>query len=143
MTQLSLSHAHLMHTGAFAWLPLTWASESTHCHFLASAAAATLCQYSCQSSNNAYMHLVSSSQPPTSALPLLLSVASLPLLSSVSLPLLPGTSFWLLIVLPLLSVSLHHMPCIVFCISPVPSRRPLNLSCQCLLPVPHQKLLSS
>ncbi|KAG6329394.1 hypothetical protein ID866_9694 [Astraeus odoratus] len=42
MTQLSFSHMHLMHTGTFAQLPLAWASESACCHFLASAAVATL-----------------------------------------------------------------------------------------------------
>ncbi|KAG6326483.1 hypothetical protein ID866_12607 [Astraeus odoratus] len=43
MTQLSLSHAHLMHTDAFAQLPLAWASESVCCCFLVSAGAATNC----------------------------------------------------------------------------------------------------
>ncbi|KAG6326478.1 hypothetical protein ID866_12610 [Astraeus odoratus] len=43
MTQLSLSRMHLMHTDTFAWLLLTWASESVCCHFLASAAVATNC----------------------------------------------------------------------------------------------------
>ncbi|KAG6328109.1 hypothetical protein ID866_10980 [Astraeus odoratus] len=43
MMQLSHSLAHLMHTDAFAQLPLTWASESACCHFLASAAVATVC----------------------------------------------------------------------------------------------------
>ncbi|KAG6328216.1 hypothetical protein ID866_10873 [Astraeus odoratus] len=42
ITQLSLSHMHLMHTGALTWLLLTWASESACCCFLASAAAATI-----------------------------------------------------------------------------------------------------
>ncbi|KAG6328792.1 hypothetical protein ID866_10297, partial [Astraeus odoratus] len=40
MMQVSLSLMHLMHTDMLAWLLLTWASESAHCHFLASAAAA-------------------------------------------------------------------------------------------------------
>ncbi|KAG6325896.1 hypothetical protein ID866_13193 [Astraeus odoratus] len=43
MTQLSLSHAHLMHTDMLAWLPLAWASESVRCCFLVSTAAATNC----------------------------------------------------------------------------------------------------
>ncbi|KAG6326662.1 hypothetical protein ID866_12428 [Astraeus odoratus] len=43
MTQLSLSRMHLMHTDAFAQLPLAWASESVCCRFLASAAVATNC----------------------------------------------------------------------------------------------------
>ncbi|KAG6326535.1 hypothetical protein ID866_12554 [Astraeus odoratus] len=43
MTQLSLSHVHLMHTDMFAQLPLTWASESVCYCFLASAAVATNC----------------------------------------------------------------------------------------------------
>ncbi|KAG6327105.1 hypothetical protein ID866_11983 [Astraeus odoratus] len=42
MLQVSLSLAHLMHTDAFVWLPLAWASESACCCFLASAAVATL-----------------------------------------------------------------------------------------------------
>ncbi|KAG6327521.1 hypothetical protein ID866_11569 [Astraeus odoratus] len=42
MTQVSLSLAHLMHMDAFVWLLLAWTSESAHCHFLASAAVATL-----------------------------------------------------------------------------------------------------
>ncbi|KAG6327823.1 hypothetical protein ID866_11268 [Astraeus odoratus] len=58
MTQLSCSLVHLMHTIMLAQLLLAWASESAHCHFLASAAAATPCQYSCQSSNSMYMHLI-------------------------------------------------------------------------------------
>ncbi|KAG6327740.1 hypothetical protein ID866_11350 [Astraeus odoratus] len=40
--QDSLSLAHLMHTDVFIQLLLAWASESAHCHFLASAAAATV-----------------------------------------------------------------------------------------------------
>ncbi|KAG6327299.1 hypothetical protein ID866_11789 [Astraeus odoratus] len=43
MTQLSRSLVHLMHTDVFIRLPLAWASESARCHFLASAAAATVC----------------------------------------------------------------------------------------------------
>ncbi|KAG6327944.1 hypothetical protein ID866_11146 [Astraeus odoratus] len=34
--QVSLSLAHLMHTDMLTQLPLAWASESAHCHFLAS-----------------------------------------------------------------------------------------------------------
>ncbi|KAG6326512.1 hypothetical protein ID866_12576 [Astraeus odoratus] len=45
MLQVSLSLTHLMHTDAFTHLLLTWASESAHCCSLASAAAATPCQY--------------------------------------------------------------------------------------------------
>ncbi|KAG6327356.1 hypothetical protein ID866_11733 [Astraeus odoratus] len=56
--QLSLSLVHLTHADTFTWLPLTWASESAHCHFLASAAAAMPCQYSHQSPSSMYMHLV-------------------------------------------------------------------------------------
>ncbi|KAG6328024.1 hypothetical protein ID866_11064 [Astraeus odoratus] len=58
MMQLSLSCMHLMHTDVLAQLPLAWASESAHCCFLASAAAAMPCQYSHQSSSSVYMHLV-------------------------------------------------------------------------------------
>ncbi|KAG6325827.1 hypothetical protein ID866_13262 [Astraeus odoratus] len=43
MLQVSLSLTHLIHMDALAQLLLTWASESAHCCFLASAAAATLC----------------------------------------------------------------------------------------------------
>ncbi|KAG6326738.1 hypothetical protein ID866_12350 [Astraeus odoratus] len=43
MMQLSHSLAHLMHMDTFIRLPLTWASESACCCFLASAAAATVC----------------------------------------------------------------------------------------------------
>ncbi|KAG6327990.1 hypothetical protein ID866_11099 [Astraeus odoratus] len=32
-----------MHAEVFAWLPLTWASESAHYCFLAFAAVATIC----------------------------------------------------------------------------------------------------
>ncbi|KAG6328483.1 hypothetical protein ID866_10606 [Astraeus odoratus] len=41
MMQLSLRLAHLIHTDMLTQLPFTWASESAHCHFLASAAVAT------------------------------------------------------------------------------------------------------
>ncbi|KAG6330217.1 hypothetical protein ID866_8872 [Astraeus odoratus] len=68
MTQLSLSLAHLVHTGTLTWLLLTWASESAHCHFLASVAAATVCQYSCQTSSSMYMHLTLPPQPSASSL---------------------------------------------------------------------------
>ncbi|KAG6327457.1 hypothetical protein ID866_11634 [Astraeus odoratus] len=42
MLQVSLSLMHLMHMDMFVWLLLAWASESACCHFLASAAVATL-----------------------------------------------------------------------------------------------------
>ncbi|KAG6328737.1 hypothetical protein ID866_10353 [Astraeus odoratus] len=66
MMQVSLSLVHLMHMVMLAWLLLAWASESAHYHFLASAAAATPCQYLCQLSNSAYMHLTSSPHPSAS-----------------------------------------------------------------------------
>ncbi|KAG6327208.1 hypothetical protein ID866_11882 [Astraeus odoratus] len=114
MMQLSLSHAHLMHTGMLAWLPLTWASESGCCHFLASAAVAIPCQYSCQLSNNTYTHLISSPCPSISALLLLPSDVSPPPPFSIFLPLLPVTSIWLLDMPPLPSKSWHHMLCTIF-----------------------------
>ncbi|KAG6327257.1 hypothetical protein ID866_11831 [Astraeus odoratus] len=43
MMQVSFNLAHLMHADTLARLLLTWASESAHCRFLASAAAATVC----------------------------------------------------------------------------------------------------
>ncbi|KAG6326979.1 hypothetical protein ID866_12109 [Astraeus odoratus] len=43
MMQLSLSLVHLMHMDVLTRLLLAWASESACCHFLASAAAATVC----------------------------------------------------------------------------------------------------
>ncbi|KAG6326605.1 hypothetical protein ID866_12481 [Astraeus odoratus] len=58
MRHESPSLAHLMHADTFTQLPLAWASESAHCRFLASAAAATPCQYSCQSPSSMYTHLV-------------------------------------------------------------------------------------
>ncbi|KAG6331530.1 hypothetical protein ID866_7557 [Astraeus odoratus] len=58
MLQVSLSLTHLMHTDVLAQLLLTWASKSAYCHFLASAAAAMLCQYLHQSSSSVYMHLI-------------------------------------------------------------------------------------
>ncbi|KAG6329567.1 hypothetical protein ID866_9523 [Astraeus odoratus] len=42
--QVSLSLAHLMHMDMLVQLLLAWTSESACCHFLASAAAATLHQ---------------------------------------------------------------------------------------------------
>ncbi|KAG6327446.1 hypothetical protein ID866_11644 [Astraeus odoratus] len=50
MRHISPSLVHLTHMDMLAWLLLAWASESAHCHFLASAAAATSCQYLHQSS---------------------------------------------------------------------------------------------
>ncbi|KAG6327914.1 hypothetical protein ID866_11175 [Astraeus odoratus] len=41
MMHVKPSLAHLIHADMLAWLLLTWASESAHCHFLASAAATT------------------------------------------------------------------------------------------------------
>ncbi|KAG6327906.1 hypothetical protein ID866_11183 [Astraeus odoratus] len=43
MTHIKPNLEHLMHADAFVQLPLAWASESAQCHFLASAAAATVC----------------------------------------------------------------------------------------------------
>ncbi|KAG6330911.1 hypothetical protein ID866_8178 [Astraeus odoratus] len=43
MMHIKPSLVHLMHADVFVQLLLTWASESACCHFLASAAVATLC----------------------------------------------------------------------------------------------------
>ncbi|KAG6328573.1 hypothetical protein ID866_10517 [Astraeus odoratus] len=43
MMQLRFNLVHWMHTDMLTWLLLAWTSESACCHFLASAAAATLC----------------------------------------------------------------------------------------------------
>ncbi|KAG6326071.1 hypothetical protein ID866_13018 [Astraeus odoratus] len=43
MMHISPSLAHLIQADMLVQLLLTWASESVHCHFLASAAVATIC----------------------------------------------------------------------------------------------------
>ncbi|KAG6330541.1 hypothetical protein ID866_8545 [Astraeus odoratus] len=140
--QIGLSLTHLMHTDMLAQLLLAWASESAHCHFLASAAAAIVCQYSCQTSSSMYLHLVSSSWPSVSASPLLLppSVTVPPLLSNIFLPLQPGTSILTplpLNILSLPSIFLHHVLCIVTYAFLRSSCCPPNLCCQYQSPILH------
>ncbi|KAG6328495.1 hypothetical protein ID866_10596 [Astraeus odoratus] len=109
MLHESLSLVHLMHMDISVQLPLAWTSESICCHFLASAAAATVYQYSCQLSSSVYMHLILPFQLPISASPLPLSAALLPPPSGIFPPLPPGTS--VLALLPCDALSLPSVMC--------------------------------
>ncbi|KAG6327272.1 hypothetical protein ID866_11816 [Astraeus odoratus] len=145
MLQVSFSLAHLMHTDVLIQLLLAWTSESAHCHFLASAAAATIHQYSYRSSHGQYMHLISPSWLPASA-PLPPSDTSPPPPSGVFLPLLPGISILALQplnVLLLPSESQHHVLHTFSYIFPGPLHHPPNPCHQYQLLVLHPAPLSS